>query len=56
MSGTHGDLAELLSPAEKGGVSIAKEILKDDEFVDANREKCIKASKEMYSVGEVHEL
>ena len=32
----NGDLAELL---------IAEEILKVDEFVDANREKCIKASE-----------
>ena len=26
------------------------EILKDDEFVDANKEKCTKVSKEMYGV------
>ena len=40
----HGDLEELLNAAEKGGVRNAKDILKDDELVDANREKCIKAA------------
>ena len=47
VSGLHGDLAELLNAAETGGVRNAKEILKDDEFVDADREKWIKARKEM---------
>ena len=45
-----GDLAYLLNAAETGGVRNAKEIPEDDEFVDANREKRRKASKEMYSV------
>ena len=35
----NGDLAEVLTTAEVGGVINAEEILKDDEFVDASREK-----------------
>ena len=46
----NGDLAELSNAAEKGEVRNAEDILKDDEFVDANREKRIKASKEKYRV------
>ena len=45
----NGDAAELLNAAETGGVRNSEEIWKDDEFVDANREKYIKARKEMYS-------
>ena len=44
------DLAELLIAAETRGARSGKEILKDDEFVDANGEKCIKATEGMYSV------
>ena len=44
-----GGLAELLNAAETGGVRSAEEILEDDEFVDANTERCIEASEEMYS-------
>ena len=36
VSGMSGDLAELLSAAKTGGATNAEEILKDDEFVDAN--------------------
>ena len=51
------DLAELLNATETGGVRNAEDMLKDDELVDANREKCIKASEEnVHCVGEVHEL
>ena len=46
----NGDLAELLNAAETGGVRNAEEILKGDEFVGANRAKCIQPSKEMDSV------
>ena len=52
----NGDLAELLNAAETGGVRNAQEILKDDEFVDAKREECIKVREEMCNVGDVHEL
>ena len=34
----------------RGGVRNAEEILKDHEFVDANRERCVTAAEEMYSV------
>ena len=50
MSGKNGDLAELLNAAEAGGVRNVEELLKDDELVAANTEKCIKASKELFSV------
>ena len=50
MSGKNGDLAELLNAAEAGGVRNVEELLKDDELVAANTEKCIKASKELLSV------
>ena len=51
MTGMNGVLAELWNSAETDGVRNVEEIWKDDEFVDANSEMCIKASKEMYSVG-----
>ena len=50
VSGTNGDLAELLNAAETSKVRNVEEIFKDDVCVDATREKCIKASKEMHSV------
>ena len=50
MSGINGDMAELLSAAETDGLRVVEEILKDVEFVEANGEKCIKASSELYSV------
>ena len=50
VSGMNGDLSQVLNAAETGGVRNAKEILKDDGFVDAKKEKCMKDSKEMYSV------
>ena len=50
MSGVNGDLTELWNAVETGGVRNAREILKNDEFVHVNSEKCIKASKEMYRV------
>ena len=43
-------LAELLSAVETGGARNAEDILEDDVLVDANRDTCFKASKEMYSV------
>ena len=47
VSGMNGDPAEILNAAEKYGVRSAEEILKDNEFVGENREKCLKTSKEM---------
>ena len=38
MSGSNGDMANLLNAAERGGVRGVEEILEDDEFVDANTE------------------
>ena len=50
MSGKNGDLAEMLNAAEAGGVRNVEELLKDDELVAANTEKCIKPSEELFSV------
>ena len=49
MSRLNGDLAELLNPSETDGVRDAEDVLKDDELVDDNREKCIDASREVCS-------
>ena len=46
----YGVLAEPLNAAETGGERDVGEILKDDEPVDAHREECIKASRELHSV------
>ena len=46
----NGELAELLDAAEAGGVRNLEEILRMDAFVDAHKEKCAKASSELYSV------
>ena len=52
----NGDLAELLNAAETDGVRGVEEILKDDEFVDAHRAKCVKARREMCSVLAVYTI
>ena len=44
VSGMNGDLVELLDAAETDGVRGVEEILKDDEYVEANAEKRTKAS------------
>ena len=49
VSGMNGDLAKILNAAEAGGVGDVEEILKEDACVDAKREKCIKASRELSS-------
>ena len=46
----NGELAELSHAAEAGGVRNLEEILRMDALVDANKEKCAKASSELYSV------
>ena len=49
-SGMSGELVEMLITAETNGVESAEEVLKEDRFVDASQERCMKASREMYSV------
>ena len=44
------EFAEMLTTAEAEGVESIEEVLRETKFVDANREKCVKASKEMYGV------
>ena len=42
--------AEMLSTAEGDGIESIEEVSREPNFVDANREKCVKAGKEMYGV------
>ena len=44
------ELAEMLNAAETTAIRSTEEIFGEDQFVDANRERCKKASREMYSV------
>ena len=44
------ELVEMLNAAETSGIENTEEVLREDQFVDANRERCMKASREMYSV------
>ena len=45
-----------LDAAEADGVRNLVEILKGNALVDANQETSLMASRELHSVGEVHEL
>ena len=50
VSGMNEEFAEMLTTAETEGAESIEEVLKEAKFVDANREKCVKAGKEMYGV------
>ena len=50
VSGMNGDLVELLDAAETDGVKGVEESQEHDKFVDANKVKCTRVSREMYSV------
>ena len=50
VSGMCGELAEMLDAAETTGIGNTEEILGEDLFVDANQERCRKASREIHSV------
>ena len=50
VSGMNKDLAELLDAAETDGVKGVEESQEHDKFVDANKVKCTRVSREMYSV------
>ena len=50
VSGMNEELAEMLTTAETEGIESIGEILREAKFVDANRERCVKAGKEMYGV------
>ena len=41
----HEEFAEMLTMAESDGIESIEKV-----FVDANRERCVKAGKEMYGV------
>ena len=40
----------MLTTAEADGIESIEEVLRGAKFVDANRERCVKAGKEMYCV------
>ena len=44
------EFAEMLTMAEAGGIESIEEVLREAKFVDANRERWVKAGKEMYGV------
>ena len=44
------ELVEMLNAAETSGIENTEGVLREDQFVDVNRERCLKASREMYSV------
>ena len=48
VSGLNGDLAKILDAAEVRGMRNLEEMPKEDVFVDAGRESCIKASRELW--------
>ena len=50
VSGMSGELVEMLITAETSGTESKDEVLKEDRFADANRERCMKTSSSMYSV------
>ena len=45
VSGMNGELAEMLNAADTTRIVNTEEILGEDQFVDANRERCRKALK-----------
>ena len=44
------EFAEMLTTAEAKGIESIEEVLREAKFVDANRERCVKAGKELYGV------
>ena len=50
ISRMNGELAEMLKAAEADGIESSEEVLREAKFVDANRERCVKAGEEMYGV------
>ena len=57
VSGMNEELAEILITAEADGIESIEEVLRKAKFVDANRERCVKAGKEVVRrAGEIHKL
>ena len=50
VSGMNEVFAEMLTTAEADGIESIEEVLREAKFVDANRERGVKAGKEMYGV------
>ena len=50
VSGMNEEFAEMLTTAEAKGIESIEEVLREAKFVDANRERCVKAGKELYGV------
>ena len=55
VSGMNGELAQILDAAEADGVRNLEEILEENAFVMQTK-KCVKASRVVQRVGEVHKL
>ena len=47
VSGMNEEFAEMLTTAETEGIESIEEVLREAKFVDANRERCVKADKEI---------
>ena len=57
VSGMNEEFAEMLTTADTVGIESIEEVLREAKFVDANRERCVKADKEMYGVpAEIHKF
>ena len=50
VPGMNEEFAEMLTTAKTEGIKSIEEVLREAKFVDANRERCVKASKEVYGV------
>ena len=50
VSGMNEEFAEMLTTAEAKGIESIEGVLREAKFVDANRERCVKAGKELYGV------
>ena len=47
VSGMNEEFAEMLTTAETEGIESIEEVLREAKFVDRNRERCVKAGKEI---------
>ena len=50
VSGMNEEFAEMLTTAETEGIESIEGVLREAKFVDANRERCVQAGKELYGV------
>ena len=50
VSGINEEFAEMVTTAETEGIESFEEVFREAKFVGANKERCVKAGKEMYGV------